>query len=118
MGTDIQSVSAVTFNDAGIQRLINIGSNAANQDGIVAAAFPNLPAGATGSAIVTRAQGVYRDLSFYFQDTWRMRQNFTLNIGVRYERSAVFPNRLQPHQDHDHHRESSHPVEGELHQCV
>jgi hypothetical protein len=124
MGSDIQSVSAVTFNDAGIQKVINIGVNASNPDGIVASAFPNLPAGSTGNAIVSRAQGVYRDLvgllgsgqqsfnvaspssgfvsgasnvraylyrdlSFYFQDTWRMRQNFTFNIGVRYEWMGV-----------------------------
>ena len=33
MGTDIQSVTAITFNDAGIQQLINIGNNAANEVG-------------------------------------------------------------------------------------
>ncbi len=62
MGTDIQSVTAFTFNDAGIQQTINLGTNAANQDGIVAAGFPNLPAGATGTAIVNRARSIYVDL--------------------------------------------------------
>ncbi|MGH9839535.1 MAG: carboxypeptidase regulatory-like domain-containing protein [Blastocatellia bacterium] len=63
MGTDIQSVTAITFNDAGIQQLINIGNNSANGTGILAAAFTNLPAGATGTAIVNRAQSIYSDVT-------------------------------------------------------
>ena len=62
MGTDIQSVTALTFNDGGIEPRINIGSNTANGNGLVNASFPNLPSGATGNAIVTRAQAVYADL--------------------------------------------------------
>ncbi|HKQ73952.1 MAG TPA: carboxypeptidase-like regulatory domain-containing protein [Blastocatellia bacterium] len=62
MGTDIQSVTAITFNDAGINQTVNLGTNSANGTGILAAAFPNLPAGATGTAIVTRAQSVYADI--------------------------------------------------------
>ncbi len=63
MGTDIQSVTAITFNDAGvIQTIVLSPNNAVNGTGILAAAFPNLPAGATGNAIVTRAQSVYSDL--------------------------------------------------------
>src|SRR6266567_4916573 len=62
MGADYQQLSATTFNDAGIEPTITIGTNGSNPDGIVNANFPNLPAGSTGSAIVTRAQTVYRDL--------------------------------------------------------
>lgn len=119
-GTDVQSVSAVTFNDAGTHPVINIISNSANPDGILNSEFPNLPTGSTGTGIANRARTVYheiagvlgsgnrtfnvvsptsgfipgvtrerdflyRDISLYFQDQWRMRRNFTLNYGVRYE---------------------------------
>lgn len=62
MGTDIQSITAYTFNDAGTAQLINIGTNAANPDGILNGEFPNLPSGATGTATANRARSVYRDL--------------------------------------------------------
>ena len=123
-GTDIQSVTAVTFNDAGIQPTVNIGTNSANPDGIVTAEFPNLPAGSTGSTIVNRGRAIYRDLvgllgsaqatfnvvsptsgfvagatrarpfkyrdlSFYAQDQWRVKPNFTFNYGLRYEYIGV-----------------------------
>ncbi len=124
MGADIQSVTALTFNDAGVIQTITMNSNSANGNGILAASFPNLPTGATGTAIVTRAQSVYADLvgllgsttksfnvtsptsgfvpgatrtrdfkqrqtSLYFQDQWRMKRNFTLNYGVRWEFQGV-----------------------------
>ncbi len=59
LGGDVQSITAITFNDLGIQQTIAIGSNPANNDGILATAFPNLPAGATGTAIVNRARNIY-----------------------------------------------------------
>ena len=62
MGTDIQSVTAYTFNDAGIAQVINIGTNAGNPDGVLNTEFPNLPAGSAGTAIANRARNVYRDL--------------------------------------------------------
>jgi len=130
LGTDIQSITAITFNDAGITQLVNIGSNNANQDGILASAFPNLPrnadgtVNATGTAIVNRAQSVFadvvgllastnrtfnvtsptsgfvpgatrqrnfkqREVNLYFQDQWRVRRNFTLNYGTRWEFQGV-----------------------------
>lgn len=120
MGADIQSVSATTFNDAGIHPTVNLGSNTANPTGILNSSFPFLPAGAAGSAITARARNIfsditgflssgsqtfnvvspdsgfvpgatrernflYRDVSFFIQDNWRMRRNFTFNYGVRYE---------------------------------
>jgi hypothetical protein len=130
VGADIQSVTAITFNDAGTTQLVNIGSNSANQDGILDAAFPNLPRNAdgtpnaAGTAIVNRARSVFadvtgllgttnrtfnvtsptsgfvpgatrqrdfkqREVSLYFQDQWRVRRNFTLNYGTRWEFQGV-----------------------------
>src|SRR5215510_8874388 len=43
MGADIQSITAITFNDAGLQPTANIGSNAANPDGIANSSFTTLP---------------------------------------------------------------------------
>jgi hypothetical protein len=62
MGGDVQSITAYTFNDAGINQVINLGANSANPDGILNTEFPNLPAGATGTAIANRARAVYADL--------------------------------------------------------
>jgi hypothetical protein len=62
-GTDVQSITAVTFNDAGIWPVITLGTNSANSDGITAAAFPNLPAGTAGTAIVNRAHNIFADVA-------------------------------------------------------
>lgn len=62
MGVDIQSITAITFNDAGTTQVINTGSNAANQDGILDSEFPFLPAGATGAAIVNRARTTFANI--------------------------------------------------------
>ncbi|NWG13940.1 MAG: TonB-dependent receptor [Acidobacteria bacterium] len=63
MGMDFQSISALTFNDAGIQPTINLGTNSANPDGIVNSSFPSLPAGATGTAIANRARSIFADIT-------------------------------------------------------
>jgi len=63
MGMDLQSVTAITFNDAGIQPAVTLGVNSANPDGIVNTIFPNLPSGATGTSIATRARNVFYDLT-------------------------------------------------------
>ena len=34
----------------------------------------------------------YNDVSFYFQDAWRMKRNFTLNYGIRWEYLGVTSN--------------------------
>lgn len=123
-GGDVQSITAITFNDAGINQTINLGSNAANPDGILNSEFPNLPAGATGVGIANRGRQVFsnivgllassnavfnvatptsgfvrgatrardfkqRMVSLYGQDQWRVRRNFTLNYGVRWEFQGV-----------------------------
>jgi hypothetical protein len=63
MGMDFQSVTAITFNDAGIQPTVTLGVNSANSDGIVNTVFPNLPSGATGTSIANRARNVFYDLT-------------------------------------------------------
>jgi hypothetical protein len=62
-GGDFQQIFADTFNDAGIEETITLGSNSANSTGITTASFPLLPSGSTGNAIVTRAQNVFSDLT-------------------------------------------------------
>src|SRR5215471_11841052 len=124
MGADIQVVSAISTNDAGINESITLGTNSANPDGILNSAFPNLPAGTAGTAIANTGRAIYRDLvgllasasqtfnvtspssgfipkatrsrefkyndlSFYFQDAWRIKRNLTLNYGTRYEYLGV-----------------------------
>ena len=120
MGNDTQSVSAISFNDTGINPTVTLGTNSSNPDGIVTGNFPNLPAGAAGTSIFNNARAIYRDLvgalgsasatfnitspssgfvpgatrsreflyrdvSFYFQDAWKMKRNLTFNYGLRYE---------------------------------
>ena len=62
-GFDFQQVHAYTFNDAGIHPTVTLGSNTQNSNGITAANFANLPAGATGTAVVTRAQNIFADIT-------------------------------------------------------
>jgi hypothetical protein len=63
LGTDIQSVTAITFNDSGLVQTIGIGSNNANQDDILNSELgANLPGGSAGTAIANRARFVYQDL--------------------------------------------------------
>src|SRR5262245_58543751 len=130
LGADIQSITAITFNDAGTTQLINLGnevgnvSSPANPDGLSRSSFPNLPAGAAGTAIFNRARSAFanvtglllntnrvfnvtsptsgfvpgatrqrnfkqREVNLYFQDQWRVRRNFTLNYGTRWEFQGV-----------------------------
>jgi hypothetical protein len=61
-GASYQKIFADTFNDAGINEVITLGTNASNPDGINSSSFPFLPAGSTGTAIVNRARPIYADL--------------------------------------------------------
>jgi hypothetical protein len=61
-GMDLTSLSAITFNDANIWPRVDLGTNSANPDGILNSMFPNLPAGATGTAIANRARNIYADV--------------------------------------------------------
>ena len=63
LGADFQELFADTFNDAGIHPTITLGTNTQNSSGITTTDFPNLPAGATGTAIVTRATNVFADIT-------------------------------------------------------
>jgi hypothetical protein len=68
-GTDAQSISALTFNDAGIQPTVTLGTNAENPDGILNTAFPSLPAGATGTAVANRARNVFYDITGFLNNS-------------------------------------------------
>ncbi|MBX7172546.1 MAG: TonB-dependent receptor [Pyrinomonadaceae bacterium] len=118
-GGDWQNVYAYTFNDAGINPTIGLGTNSANPDGILAASFPN-----STTTIVNRARAIYadlvgnlasasatfnvsspssgfvlgatrerifqqKDLALYFQDQWRVFNNLNLTAGVRWEYEGV-----------------------------
>jgi hypothetical protein len=71
MGADVQVVSAVSTNDAGINQTITLGTNSANPDNILNTAFPNLPAGAAGTAIANTGRQIYRDLVGLLASTTR-----------------------------------------------
>jgi hypothetical protein len=62
MGADFQQIFADTFNDAGIEPTVTLGTNTANPSGILASSFPFLPAGSAGTTIVNRALAIYPDL--------------------------------------------------------
>jgi Carboxypeptidase regulatory-like domain len=118
-GGDYQQIYADTFNDAGINPRIVLGTPAHNNGGISDSSFPFSNASITGSArnvfsnIVgnlssaaatlnvtspdsgfvqgaTRARLFQqRDLAFYVQDQWRARSNLTLNFGLRWDYMGV-----------------------------
>ena len=75
LGADFQQIFADTFNDAGIHPTVNLGSNASNPTGITRGLFPNLPAGAPGDDIVSRATNVFADITGFLASA-----NATVNV--------------------------------------
>jgi hypothetical protein len=63
LGAEHQSITWTDTWNGGVIPTIRLGSSAANPDGILNAAFPSLPAGATGNAIANRARAIYYDLT-------------------------------------------------------
>ncbi|HMQ03836.1 MAG TPA: TonB-dependent receptor [Pyrinomonadaceae bacterium] len=118
-GADYQKIFAYTFNDAGINQSITLGTNTSNPSGILLGELPfgtnaNLTAatavyvnvvGLLGSSAQTlnvssptsgfvpgaTRERVFRqqDLALYVQDQWRMRPNLSVNLGVRWEFEGV-----------------------------
>jgi hypothetical protein len=118
-GASYEKIFADTFNDAGINEVITLGTNGSNPDGISAASFPF-----SVTADVNRARPIYADLvgnlasavatfnvtstdsgfvqgatrsrifreqdvALYAEDQWRAKSNLTLNYGVRWEFEGV-----------------------------
>lgn len=57
-GTEIRSLSGIDFNDVGTVRLINLGSNTQNSDGLLTSQFPFLPS----NTIFNNGRSVYHTL--------------------------------------------------------
>lgn len=119
LGTDFQQVSAITYNDAGINTTVTLGTNGSNPNGLLQASFPfsstadfgraaavyadlvGLLGSASATFNVTSAtsgfvQGATRertfkqnDIAIFGQDQWRARNNLTLSYGLRWEYEGV-----------------------------
>ena len=118
-GGDYQQIFADTFNDAGINPFITLGTPAHNSGNISDASFPfsnatirtsgrnvfanivgNLSSAAATLNVSSPTSGFVpgatrarlfrqRDLALYVQDQWRARSSLTLNLGVRWDYMGV-----------------------------
>src|SRR5688572_16262846 len=118
-GGDYQQIFADTFNDAGINTNIILGTPAHNSGGIADTSFPfstaanrqsgrdvfanivgnlssasatlNVSSPTSGFVLGAGRDRIFkqRDLALYVQDQWRFRSNLTLNFGVRWDYMGV-----------------------------